>query len=134
MDGDTREAVAERAGRRCEYCLLKEDDDVDFFHVEHVIARKHGGSDDPSNLAFACQYCNLHKGPNLSGIDPEGDPQTAVRLFNPRVDTWGEHFYFDGPSILGASPVGRATVACLNMNSDQRQTIRRLYGYTDAFE
>lgn len=133
MDGETREAVADRAGRRCEYCLLQEDDDVDFFHVEHVIARKHGGSDDLGNLAFACQYCNLHKGPNLASIDPEGDPKSPVRLFNPRSDSWGEHFYFEGPNIRGATPLGRATVACLQFNAEQRLVIRRLYGYTDFF-
>jgi hypothetical protein len=29
-----------------------------------------GGSDDPDNLALACHHCNLHKGPNLAGVDP----------------------------------------------------------------
>jgi hypothetical protein len=30
------------------------------------------------NLAFACYHCNLHKGPNLSGIDQ--DSGALVRL------------------------------------------------------
>jgi len=37
------------------------------------------------NLAFACYHCNLHKGPNLSGIDQESG--ALVRLFN-RVAVW----------------------------------------------
>jgi hypothetical protein len=27
------------------------------FQIEHIIARKHGGSDDPSNLALARDRC-----------------------------------------------------------------------------
>ena len=55
------------------------------YHVEHIIARRHGGGDNSENLAFACYHCNLHKGPNLSGIDQESG--ALVRLFNPREDT-----------------------------------------------
>ncbi len=133
MDEATRGLVAKRAAYRCEYCLLREDDDVDFFHVEHIIALKHGGTDDDSNLAFACQHCNLYKGPNLSSIDPESPPEQPIRLFHPRRDVWGEHFYFAGAKILGSTPVGRATVFCLSMNAEQRVAIRKLYGYTDDF-
>jgi hypothetical protein len=44
MDAALRAFVRERAGRRCEYCRLhEEDDDFLAFHVEHVIARQHGG-------------------------------------------------------------------------------------------
>jgi len=32
---------------------------------------QHGGFDDLDNLALACIDCNLHKGPNLTVIDPE---------------------------------------------------------------
>lgn len=31
------------------------------FEVEHIIARKHGGSDHPLNLALACKPCNVRK-------------------------------------------------------------------------
>ena len=53
-----REAVPQRAGRRCEYCRLPDSamDPADF-HVEHIIARKHGGSDNEDNLAWACTFC-----------------------------------------------------------------------------
>jgi 5-methylcytosine-specific restriction endonuclease McrA len=45
------------------------------FHVDHIIPKQHGSSDDPSNLALACYHYNLYKGPNLTGLDPdtEGD-------------------------------------------------------------
>jgi hypothetical protein len=59
MEAALRALVRERAGRRCRYCRLHEDDD-DFlaFHVEHVIARQHGGLDDPAMLCWACAECN----------------------------------------------------------------------------
>jgi 5-methylcytosine-specific restriction endonuclease McrA len=66
MDAGLRARVFERAGGRCEYCRLHQDD-ADFltFHVEHIIAEQHGGGDDPENLCVACPECNLAKGPNL---------------------------------------------------------------------
>ena len=69
MNAALRAFVRERAGRRCEYCRLHEDD-ADFlsFHVEHVVAKQHGGTDDPDILGFACAECNWAKGPNLAGL------------------------------------------------------------------
>ena len=50
-----RESVRQRAGGRCEYCHLPDSalDSADF-HVEHIVARKHGGFDNEGNLAWAC--------------------------------------------------------------------------------
>jgi 5-methylcytosine-specific restriction endonuclease McrA len=31
------------------------------YHVEHIIARGHGGAGNTENLAFACYHCNLTK-------------------------------------------------------------------------
>jgi hypothetical protein len=55
MPDAIRVQVAARAGNRCEYCRLSEAHDVYTFHVEHIIALKHGGSDELANRAFACQ-------------------------------------------------------------------------------
>ena len=46
MDAAARELVRSRAGNRCNYCLLKEEH-LPFasFQVEHIIPRKHGGSE-----------------------------------------------------------------------------------------
>ena len=70
MDAATRELVRRRAGNRCEYCLLRQEDCEILHHIEHIVARQHGGSHDDGNLAPACHRCNLRKGPNLTGIDP----------------------------------------------------------------
>ena len=47
MDAALRAFVRERAGLRCEYCRLLEDD-ADFlpFHVEHIVPKQHGGKDE----------------------------------------------------------------------------------------
>jgi len=55
-----------RAGNRCEYCRLPEELSDVPFHVEHIVARQHQGGDELSNLALACDRCNLYKGPNLA--------------------------------------------------------------------
>lgn len=107
----------------CEYCGLPQAAAAFFtFHIEHVVARQHGGGDDPSNLALACPDCNFHKGPNLSSIDP--DTQQAVPLFDPRSHSWDEHFAAEGARIVGLTPTGRATVRLLNMNEDARVEMR----------
>ena len=109
MDEELRQTVRERAHHRCEYCCLPQDAEPFFAnHVEHIVARQHGGSDDNENLALACYHCNAHKGPNLSGLDPESG--ALVRLFNPRLDKWEEHFERNGVLIVGRTAVGRATV------------------------
>ncbi len=68
MDAALQALFRTRAGRRCEYCRLHEDD-ADFlaFHVEHIVAWQHGGTDDPGSLCYACSECNWAKGPNLAG-------------------------------------------------------------------
>lgn len=123
MDSTLRKLVRDRAENRCEYCRIHQDDDPVFsFHVEHIIATKHGGTDDEDNLALACQKCNLHKGPNLSGIDPESD--LIVELFHPRRNDWEGHFAFRGPYVVGLTPAGRATVRVLCMNRADRIQLR----------
>jgi hypothetical protein len=91
-----------------------------------VIPRKHGGPDQLSNLALACQYCNLHKGPNLAGLDPDGG--ALVRLFNPRTDSWEHHFAFEDDRVSGLTDIGRTTVFVLEMNSERRRSTRRILG------
>jgi hypothetical protein len=71
---------------------------------------------------LACNRCNSHKGTNLSSIDPETEKK--VDLFDPRRDTWEEHFTFDGPRIVGRTAKGRATLHLLQMNAPYRVELR----------
>lgn len=125
MDEATRQEVRDRAANRCEYCRLKQQHFRLWRHqIEHVIPKKHHGSDDADNLALACVRCNLAKSSNLAGRDEETGE--IVPLFNPRVDEWHEHFAYSGPRIIGRTPVGRVSVDVLNMNEDERLRLRRI--------
>lgn len=125
MNAAIRHLVRKRAGDRCEYCRLPQTAIPHRLHVEHVIAQQHEPTnvDDITNLALACDRCNFHKGPNLSSLDPESG--LLVRLFNPRTDSWDEHFMVDDAEIVGLTPTGRATARLLNMNADNRVLLRR---------
>ena len=118
----TSDEIRQRAQNRCEYCHLPTGAVPAQFHIEHIRAKSHGGATVLSNLALACSRCNLHKGPNLAGIDPSTNEMT--RLFDPRTDGWFEHFQRQGAIIRGLTPVGRATVTTLAMNDRERVRLR----------
>jgi len=126
MDAATRELVRRRADDRCEYCKAVQSDEPFFrFQIEHVVAKQHGGDDSIENLALACPHCNLHKGPNVAGIDPKSNDLTP--LFHPRRQRWDDHFVVDAVefAIVGRTAVGRVTVHVLNMNHPLRRAARR---------
>lgn len=124
MDARTRTIVRDRAKGRCEYCQIHQwQASVAAFHIEHIIPRKHGGTDDLENLAFSCFHCNGHKGPNLTGIDPIS--AEIVQLFHPRQNIWAVHFAVIGAEIVGTTPIGRATVEVLAMNESAWLDLRR---------
>jgi hypothetical protein len=123
MDARTRALVRERAGDRCEYCQLpQEDSPLAVLHVEHILPKIHGGTDDMENLALACIDCNLHKGPNLTGMDPETNQVTE--LFHPRRHRWNEHFEWRGIRLHGVTAIGRTTIRVLRMNSEDQLALR----------
>ena len=130
MDANLRAFVRERASRRCEYCRFPESFAYHTFHVEHIVPLKHGGGDDKANLALACRNCNLHKGPNLSGIDATTGQVTE--LFNPRTESWSDHFVFQGFRLEGKSATGRVTVQVLSMNDPDQLAIREAVGLFSA--
>lgn len=122
MDAALRALVAQRAGHCCEYCHLPEQFVPVAFHVEHIIPRQHGGTDVADNLSYSCSRCNWSKGPNLSGID--SDTGQIVTLFDPRRQSWTDHFAWSGATIVGLTPTGRATVQVLQMNAAPRLRLR----------
>lgn len=118
-----RELVQRRAKNRCEYCLLGQEHYPLTHHLEHILAKQHGGSEEASNLALACHWCNLRKGPNLTGIDPVTNQ--VVPLFHPRQNEWLDHFQVIGERIEGRTPIGRTTVQVLAMNDARRLDLRQ---------
>jgi hypothetical protein len=124
MDRVTREFVVRRAGSRCEYCGMHQSQvSIARFHVEHIRARQHQGTDSPDNLCLACRTCNSLKGTNQSAYDPLTG--NLVRLFNPRSDDWDEHFRSERGWIFGLTESGRATIALLQMNRDDVLQLRQ---------
>lgn len=114
--------VEGRAGSRCEYCQMHQGLQGATFHVEHTVPRCRGGSSDPDNLAWACPGCNLRKSSRIEAPDPASGLRTP--LFSPRTQRWAEHFRWDGHQLIGRTPVGRATVAALDLNHPRRLRIR----------
>ena len=126
-------SVSERAAHRCEYCGAPEAIFNFPFEVEHIIPPGKGGLDHESNLALACRSCNIHKSDFVSGPDPIA--QVTVRLFHPRLDRWAEHFQGDAIHgvLTGLTPVGRATVARLAMNSEVQKFARTQWARLGLF-
>lgn len=122
-----RRQVRERAHNRWEYCHLHQDDSpLAALHVEHIIPKVHGGTDDIENLALACIDCNLHKGTNLTGFDPHTSRLT--KLFHPREHHWEEHFELQEVHLVGKTALGRTTIRVLSMNSDDQVALRSSSG------
>ena len=105
--------VYRRAKGCCEYCQTCEANTGQTLHIEHI---QPGNNNSLENLCLACAGCNLSKGQATQAVDPE--TETAVALFNPRLQKWHEHFEWDtnGVLIIGKSPIGRATIQRLKMN------------------
>lgn len=106
--------IVRRAGGRCEYCGLSQVGQEATFHVDHVVPRAVGGKTTIANLALACVSCSLRKWAKQAATDPESG-QTEP-LFNPRTQTWSEHFRWEDERVTPLSPTGRATVVALAMN------------------
>lgn len=123
IDASTRRDVRRRAEHRCEYC--RKPDEVSLYHphVDHIIPPMHGGTDDFSNLAWACFQCNVAKGSNIASYDDVTGALTP--LYNPRTQTWGDHFELHDSNIVGKTPVGRVTVRVLQFNSDEQTIMRK---------
>lgn len=85
--------------------------------MDHIISRKHGGQTVLENLAFACFYCNRHKGSDIASLADSGQ---LTRLFNPRTDDWNEHFFQNGRRIEGKTVVGEVTTRLLQFNLPDR--------------
>ncbi len=123
-----RREIRARAGGRCEYCLVLEALLLAGCEVDHVISRKHGGITELSNLALSCARCNRAKGTDIGSVHPGSGE--FIRLFNPRLDRWDEHFVIDGARIVGLTPIGQVTVTLLRFNEDERLLERLLLQQT----
>jgi len=119
ISNELRQTIADRAKQLCEYCLIAEADTFYGCEVDHIISLKHGGSSDADNLAFACALCNRAKGSDVGSISTTGE---FTRFFNPRRDTWAEHFRLEGATatIEPLTTIGEVTANILGFNDSAR--------------
>jgi 5-methylcytosine-specific restriction endonuclease McrA len=121
-----REQVQKRASGDCEYCRKPEVFSAYSFHVDHIIpVKRHNGSEELYNLAWACFDCNTFKGTDIAAYDEITKELTP--LYNPRTQQWDDHFEMNGLLIVGKTSVGRVTVRILQMNDPERIELRRNY-------
>jgi hypothetical protein len=123
MDAALVALIWQRANDSCEYCQMPQALDATPFEIDHIIARKHGGPTSALNLALSCFFCNAHKGSDIASLDPRTGKLTP--LFNPRRHKWSRHFRWRGAHLLGRTPIGRVTVALLNINDSFRVALRQ---------
>jgi len=132
VSSDLRRLVRHRSRECCEYCGMPEKFTFAPHEVGHIIAEKHRGETSAGNLALACVSCNKHKGSDVASVDP--DTGETVRLFNPRIDAWREHFDLERDGIVRPlTAVGRVTVFLLQLNRDDRRRERETLFETGAF-
>ena len=75
-----------------------------------------------SLIPAALVSCSLRKGARQAIEDPVTG--NSVLVFNPRQQSWKEHFTWHGVQAVGLSAIGRATVSVLNLNRPTMLAIR----------
>jgi hypothetical protein len=118
LSGILRQLVIDRAGNRCEYCLLPQKAAFHKHEPDHIVPLQHGGETIETNLALACMRCNRYKGSNVGSIDPLTGK--LVPFFNPRIHDWKEHFELEEAVIRPLTPEARVTVKILRLNDEDR--------------
>lgn len=103
---------------QCVYCQTTEHNSGQSLTIDHCIPTAKGGETIFSNCCRACRRCNEAKRDQIRVIDPLSG--VAVALYHPRQQRWSDHFSWDqeGIRLLGLTPVGRATIAALDMNNE----------------
>lgn len=74
-----REIVIRRDAGACQLCGQEGK------HVDHIVPRKLGGTDELHNLQLLCVQCNLRKGGRFFESKPT--PMTPPGSFTPKNDT-----------------------------------------------
>lgn len=123
IPAELRRLVVARSDGICECCPVAEDDTFYGCQADHIISEKHGGGTNADNLSYACVFRNQAKGSDIGSIHRETN--TFVRFFNPRTDSWADHFALAGNSIEGLTPIGLVTARILAFDSGERVLERK---------
>lgn len=124
ISSSLRQQVYDRAAGCCEYCLIPETAVLVTHEIDHIISKKHGGSNELDNLALSCTLCNKYKGSDLTSIDPETGE--IAPLYHPRRNNWPDHFQLHEAQLVGLTPTGRVTIRLLQLNHPDRIDERQL--------
>lgn len=111
--------------RRCCYCLTTEANSGIPMTYDHIQPLSKGGKTNFENLCLACRSCNEFKSDSIEAVDPlTGE---TVPIFNPRTQTWSNHFTWseDSTKVEGLTAIGRATIVALRMNNPVITVARR---------
>jgi hypothetical protein len=127
-----RREVIERAHGCCEYCYLSQATYPVTFSIDHLIAEKHGGQTVSHNLCLSCYWCNTYKGSDITSVDWASGGQ-IVPLYNPRQQTWKDHFRLQDALIQPLTGTGRVTVSLLRLNARERVEERELLLALDEY-
>ncbi|MFQ4136914.1 HNH endonuclease [Nodosilinea sp. PGN35] len=127
VSSEVRERVRADAKNRCGYCLSQQKYVLGILEIDHIVPKAVGGADNEENLWLACRLCNAYKGTQTAAKDPI--TRLTVNLFNPRLQTWQQHFRWinDGVLIEGKTDVGRATVVALQLNNPYAVMVRQAW-------
>lgn len=70
--------------------------------------------------------CNINKGSDIGTVLlPD---RIFIRLYNPRIDKWNEHFEFSEAAIYAKTSVGKASIKVLKLNEVERVVERQVIG------
>jgi HNH endonuclease len=121
-----KQLVFNRARGLCEYCRSQARFAIDPLVIDHIQPVSRGGKTIAENLALSCQTCNNYKYTKTEALDPVTNQ--SVSLFHPREMVWEKHFTWneDVTQSIGITPVGRATLALLQINRDGVVNMRRV--------
>lgn len=127
ISAELRRQVRSLFANRCAYCQTAEALSVATFELEHIVPLVAGGQTVLTNLCLACPTCNRYKAQRQTAPDPL--TEQPVSLFHPHLQVWQEHFTWSGDNttLVGLTPVGRATISALKINRPQLVRVRRMW-------
>lgn len=117
-----REQIRAQFGFRCGYCGVSEAESGGELEVDHYRPVAHGGTEDASNLVYACVTCNRFK----SDYWPEAEASDDLKLLQPNVDDLPTHVAAlpDG-RLAGRTPRGWFHIQRLHLNRPAQIALRK---------
>jgi hypothetical protein len=115
-----REAIRRAYHFQCGYCSVHENDVGSVLEVDHFQPLSSGGTDEESNLVYACSACNKAKG------DCWALPNAETRLLHPQRDTLDAHMRLSPDDHLQPlTPTGAFHIRRLRLNRPQLIALRQ---------